>query len=143
MDLLYFCPVIQTLCLSEGFEHGLDLGEDDRIWLLIPICVSNCLKTVTLKNFHANDSEICFLKRVLKYAHVLERMDIWWPKTHQSVLSNLSQLLEVVEEGLFYPFRNAIAIQSTDDEDDCYCYGSRKREAALNLDLRREPGEQI
>ncbi|KAI3753910.1 hypothetical protein L2E82_25975 [Cichorium intybus] len=81
MDLLYFCPIIQTFCLSEGFEHGLDLGEDDRIWLLIPICVSNCLKTVTLKNFHANDSEICFLKRVLKYAHVLERMDIWWSKT--------------------------------------------------------------
>ncbi|KAI3509992.1 hypothetical protein L1887_25518 [Cichorium endivia] len=81
MDLLYFCPIIQTFCLSEGFEDGLDLGEDDRIWLLIPICVSNCLKTVTLKNFHANDSEICFLKRVLKYAHILERLDIWWSKT--------------------------------------------------------------
>lgn len=59
----------------------MDLGEEDRVWLLVPICMTNCLKIVTFKNFHATDSEICFLKRVLKYATVLERMNICWSKT--------------------------------------------------------------
>ncbi|KAI3509998.1 hypothetical protein L1887_25524 [Cichorium endivia] len=95
-ELLYFCPYTQTLCLSEGFEHCFDIGEDDRIWLIMPACVTDCLKTVTLKNFHANDSEICFLKCVLKYAHVLERMDISWSKTHQ--LRDIKKETEVREE---------------------------------------------
>ncbi|XP_023729584.1 putative F-box protein At1g58310 [Lactuca sativa] len=81
MNLLYFCPNLQFFGLSEGFENSMDLGEEDRVWLLVPICMTNCLKIVTFKNFHATDSEICFLKRVLKYATVLERMNICWSKT--------------------------------------------------------------
>lgn len=76
MDLLNLCPNLQSICLSEGFERCMRLGENHIIWSSIPICMSNCLKTVTFKNFRANDSEICFVKCVLKYARVLESMEI-------------------------------------------------------------------
>ncbi|KAL4554839.1 hypothetical protein LXL04_037445 [Taraxacum kok-saghyz] len=78
MDFLYSCPLLQSICIYEGFKHRMRLGENDPIWLSLPTCVSNCLKTMTFKNFHAYDLEICFVKCVLKYACVLERMDIWW-----------------------------------------------------------------
>ncbi|KAL4590514.1 hypothetical protein LXL04_003446 [Taraxacum kok-saghyz] len=76
MDMLYFCPVLQSICLSEGFEECVDFRENDRIWFLVPSCVSNCLKTVNFRNFCGIDCEVFFLKRVLKYGHVLERMNI-------------------------------------------------------------------
>lgn len=76
------------------------VGENDPIWSLIPICMSYHLKKVTFKNFHANDSEICFLKCVLKYARVLEKMDIWWCKTQMQVLKkqrDVKKELEMIE----------------------------------------------
>ncbi|KAI3510005.1 hypothetical protein L1887_25531 [Cichorium endivia] len=75
----------------------MDLGENDRVWLLIRICVSNWLKTVTFKNFHANDSEICFLKHVLKYARVLERMNICWSKTPLRGLKKQTKVMKELE----------------------------------------------
>nr|XP_043620725.1 F-box/LRR-repeat protein At3g58900-like [Erigeron canadensis]XP_043620726.1 F-box/LRR-repeat protein At3g58900-like [Erigeron canadensis] len=81
MDLLTLCPTLQSLSLSEGFELCMRIGENSPIWLSIPICMSYHLKAMTFKNFHANDSEICFLKCILKYACVLEKLDIWWCKT--------------------------------------------------------------
>ncbi|KAL7592576.1 hypothetical protein Lser_V15G35342 [Lactuca serriola] len=81
MDLLSFCPVLQSICFSEGFMRDRYLGMNYSIWSLIPKCISNCLKTLTFKNFHADNSEIGFLKCVLKHACVLERMDVWWSKT--------------------------------------------------------------
>ncbi|KAI3509996.1 hypothetical protein L1887_25522 [Cichorium endivia] len=84
MVFLYFCPVLQSICLSQGFKQCVYLGENDPVWLSIPVCMSNCLKTLTFNKLHAYNSEICFLKCVLKYAHVLEKMDIscsknWFP----------------------------------------------------------------
>ncbi|XP_076887376.1 F-box protein At4g22280-like isoform X1 [Bidens hawaiensis] len=78
MDLFNFCPTLQSINLSEGFDQCIELGENDSVWSPVPICISRHLKTLTFKNFHANDSEICFLKCILKYALVLEKMDIWW-----------------------------------------------------------------
>ncbi|KAI3753922.1 hypothetical protein L2E82_25987 [Cichorium intybus] len=97
MDLLYLCPVLQSICISEGFEHCMHVGENDPIWLLIPICMSSCLKIVTFKNFHANDSEIYFLKCILKYARVLERMDIRWSKTRLPDLKKQAQARKELE----------------------------------------------
>ncbi|KAI3753916.1 hypothetical protein L2E82_25981 [Cichorium intybus] len=84
MDFLHVCPILQSICLSEGFKKCMHLGENDPVLLSIPLCMSNCLKTLTFKKLHAYNSEICFLKCVLKYAHVLEKMDIscsknWFP----------------------------------------------------------------
>ncbi|KAL4590515.1 hypothetical protein LXL04_003447 [Taraxacum kok-saghyz] len=93
MDMLYFCPILQSICFSEGFEEAIDFREKDRIWFLVPVCVSNCLKTVTYKNFGGNDSEIYFLKRVLKYALVLERMNMCWCKTR--VVVDVKKEIEV------------------------------------------------
>ncbi|KAL8237711.1 hypothetical protein R6Q59_018792 [Mikania micrantha] len=80
MYLLNFCPTLQSFSLSEGFSCCMRLGENDSIWMFVPTCISSRLKNLTFKNFHANDSEIFFLKRVLKYAGVLEKMDVWWCK---------------------------------------------------------------
>lgn len=67
------------------------LGENDPILIVVPICMLSCLKIVTFKNFHANDSEIYFLKCILKYACVLERMDIVWSKTRLPDLKKQAQ----------------------------------------------------
>ncbi|XP_023729583.1 F-box/LRR-repeat protein At3g59190 [Lactuca sativa] len=91
MDLLYFCPILQSICLLEGFGHHMCLGENDPILIVVPICMLSCLKIVTFKNFHANDSEIYFLKCILKYACVLERMDIVWSKTRLPDLKKQAQ----------------------------------------------------
>lgn len=97
MDLLKFCPILQSLCLSEGFDSCIRLNEKDSIWLSIPICMSSCLKTMTFNNFHANDSEICFLKCVLKYAHVLLKMDIGWCKTQGQDLKKRKDVKKELE----------------------------------------------
>ncbi|MFS7891529.1 putative F-box domain, FBD domain, leucine-rich repeat domain superfamily [Helianthus anomalus] len=101
MDLLNFCPTLQSINLSEGFDRCMRLGENDLIWLLVPICISHHLKTLTFKNFHADDSEICFLKCVLKYARVLEKMDVWWCKTEPRDLKkrrDARKELEIIEK---------------------------------------------
>lgn len=77
------------------------LGGSDVIWLLVPVCISFHLKTLTFRNFHANYSEICFLKRVLKYARVLEKLDIWWCKTEPRDVKkqrDVTKELEIVEK---------------------------------------------
>ncbi|KAJ9562611.1 hypothetical protein OSB04_007771 [Centaurea solstitialis] len=86
MDLLNLCPSLKSVCLSEGFMRCMRLGENHSIWSAIPTCMSNCLKMATFKNFCANDSEICFIKCVLKYACVLEKMDIQCCKSQQGDL---------------------------------------------------------
>ncbi|CAH1449793.1 unnamed protein product [Lactuca virosa] len=43
MDLLYFCPILQSICLLEGFEHHMCLGENDPILILVPICMLICM----------------------------------------------------------------------------------------------------
>ncbi|KAI3753917.1 hypothetical protein L2E82_25982 [Cichorium intybus] len=80
-----------------GFKQCMRLGENDPVWLSVPICISNCLKTLTFNKLHAYNSEICFLKCVLKYAHVLEKMDISWSK-NQNRLSFLKDKSEVRKE---------------------------------------------
>ncbi|KAI3753913.1 hypothetical protein L2E82_25978 [Cichorium intybus] len=62
MVFLSFCPILQSICFSEGFKQRMRLGENDPVWLSIPMCMSNCLKTLTFKKLHAYNSEICFLK---------------------------------------------------------------------------------
>ncbi|KAK1440047.1 hypothetical protein QVD17_05872 [Tagetes erecta] len=101
MSLLNFCPALQSISLSEGFDRCMRLGESDVIWLLVPVCISFHLKTLTFRNFHSNDSEICFVKHVLKYAHVLEKMDIWWCKTEPRDVKkqrDVMKELEIVEK---------------------------------------------
>ncbi|KAL4584388.1 hypothetical protein LXL04_008988 [Taraxacum kok-saghyz] len=97
MDLLYFCPTLQSICVSEGFKHPMGVSHSDPIWLSTPICMSNRLKKLSFKNFHANDSEIYFLKCVLKYACVLERMDIGWSKTQLPGLKKQMQAMTELE----------------------------------------------
>ncbi|CAI9298821.1 unnamed protein product [Lactuca saligna] len=52
MVLLSFCPVLQSICFLEGFMHDKHIGVNNSIWSSIPKCISNCLKTMTLKKFH-------------------------------------------------------------------------------------------
>ncbi|XP_071696576.1 F-box protein At4g22280-like [Rutidosis leptorrhynchoides] len=80
MDLLNVSPTLQSLCLSEGFEICMRLGENNSTWVSKHICMASHLKTLTFRNFRANDSEIWFLECVLKYAPVLEKLDIRWCK---------------------------------------------------------------
>ncbi|KAL7592575.1 hypothetical protein Lser_V15G35343 [Lactuca serriola] len=83
IDLLKQLQYVVSLRLSNLTLQGLmHLGENNLIWSSIPICMSNCLKIVAMKNFHGYDSEICLLKNVLKTARVLERMDIRWSETY-------------------------------------------------------------
>ncbi|KAI3768951.1 hypothetical protein L6452_00047 [Arctium lappa] len=97
MDLLNLCPNLQSIRLSEGLERCMRLGENHLIWSTIPVCMSNCLKTVTFKNFRANDSEICFVKCVLKYARVLERMEIRCCKSQLRDLKKQRELRKELE----------------------------------------------
>ncbi|KAI7727233.1 hypothetical protein M8C21_004221 [Ambrosia artemisiifolia] len=104
IDFLCSCPNLQSINLFEGFDRCMRLGASDLIWLLVPICISQSLKALTFKNFHADDSEICFLKCVLKYARVLEKMDVWWCKTESRDLKKRKDVrkeleLEIIEKG--------------------------------------------
>ncbi|KAL4554852.1 hypothetical protein LXL04_037459 [Taraxacum kok-saghyz] len=98
MDLLSVCLVLQSICFSEGFKCGIILDVNDKMWLLIPICMSNSLKTVTFKNFHGYRAEMHFLKWVLKYACGLEMMDIRWSKTYLQHLKNKKKKSNVRKE---------------------------------------------
>ncbi|CAI9295243.1 unnamed protein product [Lactuca saligna] len=95
MGLLSSCPVLQSICFSEGLMY---LGENNLIWSSIPICMSNCLKTVSMKNFHGYNSEICLLKHVLKTARVLERMDIRWSETYLRDLKRKTKARKELEK---------------------------------------------
>ncbi|KAI3509991.1 hypothetical protein L1887_25517 [Cichorium endivia] len=101
IDLLkqqrYVVSLKLSSCTLEGFKKCMHLGEKDPVLLSIPLCMSNCLKTLTFKKLHAYNSEICFLKCVLKYAHVLEKMDISWSK-NQNRLPFLKDKSEVRKE---------------------------------------------
>ncbi|KAI3703836.1 hypothetical protein L1987_74031 [Smallanthus sonchifolius] len=72
---LNYCPNLQSLCFSEGFGHDVCL-ENYLIWSPLPKCISSCLKMLIFKNFHGNDSEICFLKCILQNAFVFKKMNI-------------------------------------------------------------------
>ncbi|KAI3753915.1 hypothetical protein L2E82_25980 [Cichorium intybus] len=97
MDFLYVCPILQSICLSEGFKKCMHLGEKDPVLLSIPLCMSNCLKTLTFNKLHAYNSEICVLKYVLKYAHVLEKMDISCSKSWFPFLKDTSKVRKELE----------------------------------------------
>lgn len=60
--------------MSQGFQHDMCLKENDLTWSTLP----KCLKTLTFKNFHGNDSEICFLKCILQNGLVSDKMNICW-----------------------------------------------------------------
>lgn len=76
----------------------MHLGENHYIWYSKPICIENCLKTVSLKNFHGYKSEICFLKCVLKTACALERMDIRWSETYLRDLKRKTKARKELEK---------------------------------------------
>ncbi|KAK9069567.1 hypothetical protein SSX86_011471 [Deinandra increscens subsp. villosa] len=97
MHFLNFCPTLQSIDLSEGFERLMRLDENDSIWLSVPLCISYHLKTLTSKNFQANDSEICFLKCVLKYARVLEKMNVSWCTTEPQDLKKRREVRKGLE----------------------------------------------
>ncbi|KAL8237707.1 hypothetical protein R6Q59_018788 [Mikania micrantha] len=103
MDLLNFCPILQSVSISEGFKSCLLLGEnDDSIWLSVPICISYHLKTLSFNNFHGSYSEIWFLKFVLKHACVLEKMNVWWCKLElgdRKKQRDVRKELEITEKG--------------------------------------------
>ncbi|KAI3510003.1 hypothetical protein L1887_25529 [Cichorium endivia] len=105
IDLLKQLQCVASLRFSNQIFKGfvrfmrcMYLGENNSIWSSMPICISNCLKTVTLKNFHGYNSEICFLKRILKYACALERMDIWWSETYQQDLKRKTKVRKELEK---------------------------------------------
>ncbi|KAI3509994.1 hypothetical protein L1887_25520 [Cichorium endivia] len=97
MGFLYLCPILQSICFSKGFKQCMYLGETNPFWLSVPICISNCLKTLTFNKLHAYNSEICFLKCVLKYAHVLEKMDISCSKNWFPFLKDKSEVRKELE----------------------------------------------
>ncbi|CAI9303617.1 unnamed protein product [Lactuca saligna] len=74
MKFLNSCPNVQSLNFTEGFQHDMCLKENDLTWSTLP----KSLKTLTFKNFHGNDSEICFLKCILQNGLVLDKMNICW-----------------------------------------------------------------
>ncbi|KAK1418040.1 hypothetical protein QVD17_27177 [Tagetes erecta] len=76
MQFLNCCPNLQSLYFSEGFNHDVCLVENDLILSPLPKCISSCLKMLTFKNFHGDDSEICFLKCVLQHASVCKKLNI-------------------------------------------------------------------
>lgn len=54
----------------------MHLCEDDWNLRSVPPCFLSSLKTVKYSNFHGNDSEISFLRNLLKIAIVLEKLNI-------------------------------------------------------------------
>ncbi|KAL4554101.1 hypothetical protein LXL04_039779 [Taraxacum kok-saghyz] len=98
MHFLSSCPMLQSICFSEGFMIGMHLGEKNSIWSSIPTCISNSLKKVTLKSFHGYTSEKCFLKRVLKNTCALEMMDIWWSEKYVGDLKRKTKVIKELEK---------------------------------------------
>ncbi|MFS7929173.1 putative F-box domain, FBD domain, leucine-rich repeat domain superfamily [Helianthus anomalus] len=76
MKFLYCFPNLQSLYFSEGFNHDVCFVDNDLTCSSLPKCISSCLKMLTFKNFDGNDSEICFLKCILRHASVLKKMNI-------------------------------------------------------------------
>ncbi|KAL4580144.1 hypothetical protein LXL04_016325 [Taraxacum kok-saghyz] len=69
---LTFCPNLQSLNFTEGFQHDICLVENDLTWSTLR------LKTLILKNFRGNVAEICFVKCVLQHGNVSEKLNICW-----------------------------------------------------------------
>ncbi|KAI3496979.1 hypothetical protein L1887_39359 [Cichorium endivia] len=81
VKFLNFCPNLQSLYFTKGFdsfEHDICRVKYDFIWSSPPKCIISSLKTLTFKKFHGNNSEICFLKFILKHGLVLNKMNIFW-----------------------------------------------------------------
>nr|XP_043630695.1 F-box/LRR-repeat protein At4g14103-like [Erigeron canadensis] len=76
MKFLNRCPNLQSLCFAKGFEPDVCLFENNLIWSSLPKCLLSCLNMLTFKNFHGNDSEVCFLKCILQHSLVFLKMNI-------------------------------------------------------------------
>ncbi|KAL9147406.1 hypothetical protein ABFS82_13G171500 [Erythranthe guttata] len=62
------------------FCEGLGQCEDDSGMQLLPDCALSSLKTVDYTNFCGTNTEIWFLRFLLKNAVVLEKMNVYWSK---------------------------------------------------------------
>nr|GMC76472.1 F-box protein At4g22280-like [Ipomoea batatas] len=102
MELLRHLPKLESLDFFEGLE-SLDpckpSGENDWKLKALPTCFLSSLKTVNYCNFHANETEICFLKLLLNIAIILEEMNIFCsesfledPKKHKEIRNHLHTL---------------------------------------------------
>lgn len=56
------------------------LCEDDWNLRYVPSCFLSSLKTVTYSNFHGNNTEISFLRNLVKNTIVLEKLNIMCSK---------------------------------------------------------------
>ncbi|XP_019194696.1 PREDICTED: F-box protein At4g22280-like [Ipomoea nil] len=96
MELLRRLPKLESLDFSQGLDPCKPSGENDWKLKAIPTCFFSSLKTVNYCNFHAKETEICFLKLLLNIAIILEEMNIFCsksfledPKKHKEVRNHL------------------------------------------------------
>ncbi|XP_068319561.1 probable FBD-associated F-box protein At1g32375 [Pyrus communis] len=87
LDLRCFCweLVIDLLKKSPNLKHFLlnlhrtawdrDYKQVDRS-MLVPVCLSSHLKTISMRGFHGEQEEVEVLKYLLKYGEVLNKMTI-------------------------------------------------------------------
>jgi hypothetical protein len=80
LKLLLCSRNLQSLDLAEGIDHEMNYGEDYWYYTSVPACLLSFLKTVSFRNFHGYDAEMCFLKYFLKNSLVLEKMNIYGSK---------------------------------------------------------------
>lgn len=73
----------------QGIDHDMDIGDD--VWKLKnePECLFSRLKTVDLHQFRGVKTEINLLHLVVKYASVLERINV------HCLLQNLNKRNEI------------------------------------------------
>lgn len=76
MDLFQRSPNLESIVFSKGIGDDLDIR--DNVWKLkyAPECLFSHLKTIDLHWFRGIKTEINLLKLVLKFAPVLERINI-------------------------------------------------------------------
>ncbi|XP_009601122.1 F-box protein At4g22280 isoform X1 [Nicotiana tabacum] len=79
-ELLQCLPKLQSLHFSEGLAPCMRLCEDDWNLRYVPSCFLSSLKTVTYSNFHGNNTEISFLRNLVKNTIVLEKLNIMCSK---------------------------------------------------------------
>ncbi|KAL3503463.1 hypothetical protein ACH5RR_037912 [Cinchona calisaya] len=81
MKFLLHLPNLESLNFSKGCDPIMCLSEDDWTPISASKCFMSSLKTVVLRNFLGNSTEVCLLKSLLKHAFSLERIIVFYHRT--------------------------------------------------------------
>ncbi|XP_071905366.1 F-box protein At4g22280-like isoform X1 [Coffea arabica] len=100
MKFLLHLPNLESLNISKGLDPAMYLTEDDWTPKSAAKSFMSSLKTVVLRCFHGNSTEVCLLGYFLKHASSLERMIVF---CHKSPLDDSKEQEDMKNELQSHP----------------------------------------